>query len=86
MQMPVSNGDAHPTSIRVVRTQFLRANELVTGDAVNEADRPAWVIEVTGDFVCNTCSIPRGGSAPTGSVMYSIFNVDGSQGRRFVPR
>lgn len=83
MRMAKGTGDAHPTSIRVVRTQYLKANDLITGDMVNEPDREVWVVEIRGDFVCEACSTPSGEQAPTGTVAYSIVYVHGDGGGSF---
>ena len=86
MRMAANNGDAHPSSIRVVRSQFLRANRVVTGDDVNEPDRGAWVLEIRGHFECRVVRSHQVPRLRRATVVYSIFNVDGSKGSASLAR
>jgi hypothetical protein len=36
---------------------------------------PVYVIEMRGHFVCNSCSVPSGASAPTGTVLTMILRA-----------
>ena len=50
----------------------------VTSGGIIEGDQPVWVIQVegVGEFVCKSCSVPPGASAPHGR--FQTLVVDAS--------
>jgi hypothetical protein len=81
--MATNAHDPHPATIEVVRSRFLRANAIVSGDKVYEPDGDVWVIQITGKFAGN----PRAENpftneaAPPSTVMTTIVDVGTYQGR-----
>jgi len=62
---------------QAVRSTHARAVAVTSGGII-EGDQPVWVIQVegVGEFVCNSCSVPAGASAPHGR--FQTFVVDAS--------
>jgi len=73
-----ADGD-HPVqwAAAVVTTHVLAMRAVTPGDSEPADPNPvAFVLVIKGHFVCNTCSIPAGAHAPTGT--YAAFDYTGS--------
>ena len=38
-----------------------------------------WLVQLRGEFTCNTCPRPQGADAPTGTVITLILDADAEQ-------
>ena len=78
--LAVSAATAQGSTVKAaqaVRSTHARAVAVTSGGGVG-GDQPVWVVQVegVGEFVCNSCSVPQGASAPHGR--YQVFIVDAS--------
>ncbi len=64
MQIAKQNGDPNPSSIEAVATNSISAQSLLYGRTLHGFPVPLYVVQETGNFVCNSCS---GGSSKHGS-------------------
>jgi hypothetical protein len=72
------NGDEHPTDIEAVRTTHARAQRLLNEDVSPPSpDTPVYLLAMRGRFVCDSCSVPRGAKAPSGTVIVLELPVSG---------
>lgn len=76
LQASSANGVPSPkTMIAVYSPDHQAAEEILSGDIVND-HVPVYVVEVTGGpFTCNACSYPPGASAPQGNALTITVNA-----------
>jgi hypothetical protein len=76
LQASSGNGVPSPkTMIAVYSPDDQAAQEIISGDIVND-HVPVYVIEVTGGpFTCNSCSGPSGASPPQGNALTITVNA-----------
>jgi len=76
LQASSANGVPSPkTMIAVYSPDDEAAQEIISGDIVND-HVPVYVIEVTGgSFTCNSCSVPPGASPPQGNALTITVNA-----------
>jgi hypothetical protein len=84
LQASLADGVPSPkTMIAVYSPDDQVAQEVISGDIVND-HVPVYVIEVTGGlFTCNSCSFPPGASAPQGNAITITVNAQTFQGTDF---
>lgn len=70
------NGDTHPASIRAVFTTQDKALRAATpGDLIpGSADRPVYLVVMTGNFTDTLASVPPGARIPTGRYLAVTIN------------
>jgi len=76
LQASSANGVPSPTTLMAVYSpDHQAAEEIISGDIVND-HVPVYVIEVTGGpFTCNACSTPAGASPPQGDALTLTVNA-----------
>jgi hypothetical protein len=67
----------NPTSAEIVATTDTKAYAIWGG---THDDKPIYVAQVTGSFVCDTCPRPEGASSPHGVALTVWFGTDGHTG------
>ena len=84
LQASSANGVPSPkTMIAVYSPDDQAAQEIISGEIVND-HVPVYVIEVTGGpFTCNSCSVPPGASPPHGNALTITVNAQSFQGTDF---
>ena len=75
-QLAIANDEPHPSAF-AVRTTFREAEAATDSGSSPEPDggTPVWLVQVLGNFVCNTCSGPAGHAPITGTAMILIVNA-----------
>ena len=82
-RVAVANGDpAAYDRWAVGPVSRARAVRVTSGDIVEDSS-PSYVIEMRGNFTCDSCSIPAGGSAPRGRVLTLVVSASGLVGTDF---
>lgn len=74
METAKGNGDDHATA-QAVRTTFVNAERASDSGTDNVPDHAVWLVQLTGTFVCNSCSHPAGAKAPSGQYITVIVNA-----------
>ena len=76
LQASSANGVASPKTMTAVYSPDDQvAQDILSGELVND-HVPVYVIEVTGGpFTCNSCSVPPGASSPQGNALTITVNA-----------
>lgn len=71
-------------SAQAVKSQYAAAVRLTSG-AIVTGDQDVWAIQIEGvdEFVCRTCSHPRGARPPRGSFLTFVIDAETFKGTDF---
>jgi hypothetical protein len=73
----VENNGGHPVvwATAVVTTHAKALTSATPGDTAPGARTVVYLVTIKGQFVCNLCSVPPGGHAPTGTYLSLVISA-----------
>jgi hypothetical protein len=81
--MAKANGDAHPSGAMIYASRRHEANIAAGAGTGVFGEQPVYLVVVRGQFVCNSCSGPRGHIAPRGNIITTVVDRKTLQGLDF---